>query len=54
MMAADAGFVATSMSTPSEHRGFTFVADRDTHRNLAFTSIGLGTAGYLIMLIGNH
>ena len=54
MMAADAGFVATSLSTPSEHRGLDFVADRDTHRNLALTSIGLGTAGYLIMLIGNH
>jgi hypothetical protein len=54
MMAADAGFGATSMSTPSEHRGLDFVADRDTHRNLALTSLGLGTAGYLIMLIGNH
>jgi hypothetical protein len=54
MMAADAGFVATSISTPSEHRGLNFVADRDTHRNLAITSIGLGTAGYLIMLVGNH
>jgi hypothetical protein len=54
MIAADAGFVATSLSTPSEHRGLDFVADRDTHRNLAITSIGLGTAGYLIMLIGNH
>jgi hypothetical protein len=54
MMAADAGFVATSISTPSEHDGLNFVADRDTHRNLALTSIGLGTAGYLIMLIGNH
>lgn len=54
MMAADAGFVATSLSTPSEHRGLNFVADRDTHRNLALTSIGIGTAGYLIMLIGNH
>ena len=54
MMAADAGFVATSLSTPSEHRGLNFVSDRDTHRNLAFASIGVGTAGYLIMLIGNH
>ena len=54
MLAADAGFVATSISTPSEHDGLNFVADRDTHRNLALTSIGLGTAGYLIMLIGNH
>jgi hypothetical protein len=54
MLAADAGFVATSMSTPSEHRGFTFQADRNTHRNLALTSIGLGTTGYLVMLFGNH
>jgi len=54
MMAADAGFVATSLSTPSEHRGLNFVSDRDTHRNLAIASIGIGTAGYLIMLIGNH
>ena len=54
MMAADAGFVATSMSTPSEHHGFTFQADRATHRNLALTSIGLGTTGYVVMLLGNH
>jgi hypothetical protein len=54
MMAADAGFVATSMSTPSEHRGFTFQADRNTHRNLALTSIGVGTTGYLVMLFGHH
>jgi len=54
MMAADAGFVATSLSTPSEHSGLNFGSDRDTHRNLAIASIGIGTAGYLIMLIGNH
>ena len=54
MLAADAGFVATSMSTPSEHRGFTFQADRATHRNLALASIGVGTTGYLVMLLGNH
>ena len=54
MMAADAGFVATAMSTPSERRGFTFQADRATHRNLAIASVGLGTTGYLVMLFGNH
>jgi len=54
MLAADAGFAATAMSTPSEHRGLTFQADRNTHRNLALTSIGLGTTGYLVMLFGNH
>ena len=54
MMAADAGFVATAMSTPSERRGFTFQTDRATHRNLAIASVGLGTTGYLVMLFGNH
>jgi len=53
MLAADAGFAATAMSTPSEHRGLSFTADRATHRNLAITSIGLGTTGYLLMLLGN-
>jgi hypothetical protein len=54
MMAADAGFVATAMSTPSERRGFTFQTDQATHRNLAIASVGLGTTGYLVMLFGNH
>jgi hypothetical protein len=54
MMAADAGFAATSMSTPSERRGFTFQADRKTHLDLAIASIGVGTTGYLVMLFGNH
>jgi hypothetical protein len=53
MLAADAGFTATALSTPSEHRGLSFTADRATHRNLAITSIGLGTTGYLLMLLGN-
>lgn len=53
MLAADAGFAATAMSTPSEHSGLSFTADRATHRNLAITSIGLGTTGYLLMLLGN-
>jgi hypothetical protein len=54
MMAADAGFVATSMSTPSRHRILTFQADQSTHRNLALASIGVGTTGYLVMLLGSH
>jgi hypothetical protein len=54
MMAADAGFAATAMSTPSDHRGFTFQADRKTHLDLAIASIGVGTTGYLVMLFGNH
>ena len=56
MLAADAGFAATAMSAPGEHengRG-SFTSDRATHRNLAIASIGTGTAGYLVMLLGSH
>ena len=55
MMAADIGFVATSAITPeSEGRSGSLSSNRSTHRNLAFASIGIGTAGYLTMLLGNH
>lgn len=50
MIAANAGFVATAASTPSDHKPATFEHDRDTHRNLAIASIGIGTAGYLLSL----
>jgi hypothetical protein len=56
MMAADVGFVATSMSGPSSggRHAATFATDEVTHRNLAIASFGVGTVGYLIMLFGNH
>jgi hypothetical protein len=57
MMAADAGFVATTALTPDTHgrNGLTAFADtRSRHRNLAIASISVGTAGYLLMLLGNH
>jgi len=56
MMAADVGFVATSVSTPDSHdrRPGSFDSGRSTHRNLAIASISVGTAGYLLMLFGNH
>lgn len=53
MFAADAGFVATWASAPHS-RSSTFDHDKGVHRNIAFTSIGVGTAGYLIMLLANH
>ena len=34
--------------------GATFDANKATHRTIALTSIGLGTAGYLLMLFGNR
>jgi hypothetical protein len=59
MLAADVGFVATMAITPErERRGLTGPATLDnnksTHRNLAIGSIGVATAGYLLMLFGGH
>jgi hypothetical protein len=51
MLSSDAGFVATFATSPSAdlERG-----NPAAHRALAFTSIGLATTGYLIMLFGGH
>ena len=57
MMAADAGFVATTMTGPnseSRRQALTFESSKVTHRNIALFSIGTGTVSYLIMLFGNH
>jgi len=53
MLGADAGFVATAMITPNgrEH-GQPF--SNGPHRTIALTSMGVATASYLIMLIGNR
>jgi hypothetical protein len=54
MMAADAGFVATVATGPHSHQT-TIPSDsaKALHRNIAFTSIGLGAAGYGIMFVHN-
>jgi hypothetical protein len=52
MLGADAGFVATFASGPNG-RGATLDTDKQTHRSIALTSMGLATASYLIMLFGN-
>jgi hypothetical protein len=57
MMAADAGFVATTRSGPnsrSPRQALTFATDEVTHRNLAIASISVATTGYLVMLFGYH
>lgn len=56
MMAADVGFVATSMSGPHSggRNALTFATNEVTHRNLAVASFSVGTVGYLLMLFGNH
>lgn len=50
MLGADAGFLATAALGPDDDddEGGT----RSAHRAMAFTSIGMATAGYLIMLFG--
>jgi hypothetical protein len=56
MMAADVGFLATTVTAPStgQRGALTFEADRNTHRNLAIASVSVGTVGYLMMLFGNR
>jgi len=48
MLASDAGFVATAALGPGDEHA----ESRGAHRAMAFTSIGLASAGYLIMLFG--
>jgi hypothetical protein len=50
MLGADAGFVATFASGPGGRVSSTLDAQRQTHRTIALTSIGLATGSYLMML----
>ena len=53
MLAADGGFFATALTGPGHEERFgENEGSRSFHRAMAFTSIGMATAGYLIMLIG--
>lgn len=53
MLASGAGFAITPMVAPG-HRDELEMgsSSASTHRAVAFTSIGIGTAGYLLMLLG--
>jgi len=53
MLAADAGFLATAALGPESEFGES-EGSRSTHRAMAFTSISLASAGYLVMLLGGH
>jgi hypothetical protein len=53
MIASDAGFVATFASGPGG-RGVNIDSEKQTHRTMALTSMGIATAGYLLMLFGNR
>jgi hypothetical protein len=52
MLASDAGFVATAAMGPESEHGESD-GSRGAHRAMAFTSIGMATTAYLIMLFGD-
>jgi hypothetical protein len=53
MLASGAGFAITPMTAPGHRdRLEAGTSSASTHRAVAFTSIGIGTAGYLLMLFG--
>lgn len=58
MLAAEGGMVASAASAPGHSRNdlINFDTRAATHRDIAFVSIGVGTAGYLLMLLtgGSH
>jgi hypothetical protein len=51
LLGADAGFLATAALGPESEHGEA-EGSRGAHRAVAFTSIGLATAGYLVMILG--
>jgi len=58
MLGAEGGFVAAAAMAPGHSRNdlINFDAQRSTHRDVALVSMGVGTAGYLLMLLtgGSH
>jgi hypothetical protein len=58
MLGAEGGFIAAAAMAPGHNRNdlINFDANKSTHRNVAVVSIGVGTAGYLLMLLtgGSH
>ena len=53
MLASGAGFAITPMTAPGRRDRLEFgTSSASTHRAVAYTSIGIGTAGYLMMLFG--
>jgi hypothetical protein len=54
MLGADGGFVATFATGPGGRNNTNFDTNKQTHRTIAITSIGLATGSYLMMLFGNR
>jgi hypothetical protein len=54
MLGADAGFVAAYGTAPGNGRNLVnFDQNKSTHRTVVFTTMGVATASYLLMLFGN-
>jgi hypothetical protein len=53
MLGADAGFVAAYGTGPGGRNLVNFDQNKSTHRTVVFTTMGVATASYLIMLFGN-
>jgi hypothetical protein len=54
MLGADAGFVAAYGTGPGGRNLINFDSQKQTHRAVVFTTMGVATASYLMMLIGNR
>ena len=54
MLGADAGFVAAYGTGPGGRNLVNIDTQKGTHRAVVFTTMGVATAGYLLMLFGNH
>ncbi len=54
MLGADAGFVAAYGTGPGGRDLVNFDSRKATHRTVVFTTMGVATASYLMMLIGNR
>lgn len=53
MLGSDAGFLAAYGTGPGGRNLVNFDANKSTHRTVVFTTMGVATASYLIMLFGN-
>ena len=54
MLGADVGFLAAYGTGPGGHNIVNFDNQKSTHRAVVFTTMGVATASYLLMLFGNH
>ncbi|HZR23262.1 MAG TPA: hypothetical protein VFA59_06725 [Vicinamibacterales bacterium] len=54
MLGADAGFLAAYGTGPGGRNLVNFDTQKNTHRTVVFTTMGVATASYLMMLIGNR